>query len=856
MVLGLYLLIATGVSLSHIWMEYRYQKANIIQDLGDIENAFEDGLAVSLWGLDQKALQASVEGMLRVPTLTGIRIITDEGTTVAIGGIVTDRGETGNVGLHVNLLGCSDEDKDVHEHEPYKFEIFKHQFPITYESKGEGLPLGRATIYSNSSVIYRRMRMQIALLAVNVVLTLLTFSAALLWAVNRYLRRPLGILTSATAGISLDSLESFSVDTKTSRRNEIRVLEEAMTSTVANLSAAISERKQAEEVLAQTNAELSEHKENLEAIVEQRMQQLKARNQQLQVSQRQLQESEKRLEDTNRDLVGMANQISEIMVSVIGNHTDENTQRFENPDMVNCRQVKNCSQTNCPAYSESEPTRCWEITSTLCNGEMSGAHTQSIEECRTCEVYQQARSNPICNLGESFNTMMAVLSGRQQAIKQAKEKAEKLNLQLTEATARASDWAAQAERANAAKSQFLANMSHEIRTPMNAIVGFSDLLAREDLTDPQKEDVNIIREAARNLLNLINDILDFSKVEAGQLTIEIIDCSLGKLLNSLEAMMGPQAVKKSLDFKIVVGNDLPAHIQTHPYRLQQCLINLVNNALKFTEQGYVHVKVSVYQDEGQHFLHFDVEDTGIGIPKDRQQAIFESFTQADGSTTRKYGGTGLGLAITRQLVELFGGELTLSSELGKGSVFSLGIPAGLNITEQPLLDRDKAFDYRAGESRKADTTLFSGRVLVAEDVVGSQKLMKSMLSKFGVEVVIAEDSNQALQKAISQSFDLILMDMQMPHMNGFEATRQIREAESSDFGFGISDCGIKSEIENPKSDIKRVPIVALTANAMKGDDQKCIDAGCDAYLTKPIDCRELRRALAKYLPVRQAETVI
>jgi two-component system, sensor histidine kinase len=413
------------------------------------------------------------------------------------------------------------------------------------------------------------------------------------------------------------------------------------------------------------------------------------------------------------------------------------------------------------------------------------------------------------------------------ALEQAKDELENANRLLLESTARANEMAAQAEQANLAKSQFLANMSHEIRTPMNAIIGFSDVLAEENITKEQEVHVHVIRDSADNLLNLINDILDFSKIEAGQLTVEMIDCSLGKLLNSLESMMTAQADEKSLDFKIVTNKGLPAQLHSDFCRLRQCLINLVNNAIKFTDQGHVHVHVSLYEDGNQHLIRFDVEDTGIGIPNDRQQAIFESFTQVEVSTTRKYGGTGLGLAVTKQLTELLGGMLTLTSEPGKGSLFSLVIPTGMDVTGLPLLDRDDALNHRADASRHSDTPLFTGKVLVAEDVEGNQMLMKVMLAKLGIDVVIAEDGNQAVEKALSQSFDLILMDIQMPHMNGYEATCALRQQ------------GYKT------------PIVALTAHAMKGDDQKCLEVGCDGYLTKPIDRRVLKRIVAQYLSPRQ-----
>jgi len=436
----------------------------------------------------------------------------------------------------------------------------------------------------------------------------------------------------------------------------------------------------------------------------------------------------------------------------------------------------------------------------------------------------------IGQLAVAFNRMMDDIEHETAQREQAEEDLTEMNRHLQKQTIHAEDMAARAEVANKAKSQFLANMSHEIRTPMNSIIGFSELLAEEDLTEDQKDNVNIIRESAKELLNLIDDILDYSKIEAGQLATSIIDCSLGKLLNSLESMMRPEAIKKSLDFRIITGDDLPARMQSDPHRLQQCLINLVGNALKFTDRGHVYLKVSLHGDKNEHFIHFDVEDTGIGIPKDRQQAIFESFTQADGSMTRKYGGTGLGLTVTKQLTELLGGRIALTSEAGKGSVFSLVIPTGMNSSNVPLLNRSKLLDQNPEQAHKAETTMFSGKVLVVEDVEGNQKLMKILLTRMGLEVAVAEDGNQALQKALPHVFDVIFMDMQMPYMNGYEVARALRQQGDN------------------------TPIIALTANAMKGDDQKCLQAGCDCYLAKPVDRRELLRILARYLPGRQSDT--
>lgn len=379
-----------------------------------------------------------------------------------------------------------------------------------------------------------------------------------------------------------------------------------------------------------------------------------------------------------------------------------------------------------------------------------------------------------------------------------------------------------AEAANIAKSQFLANMSHEIRTPISVITGFSDILVNEELTTDQSSYAEIIRNAGNSLLVIINDILDFSKIESGKLEVTKADYFLKEMLDDIYSILRPMAAKKDLQFTVICSKKLPSIIHTDKDRLRQCLINLVNNAIKFTTRGHVHLNVSIEKSYAKTFIRFDVEDTGIGIPNDMREHIFESFAQVEKGSTRNHGGTGLGLPITSQLAELLGGKLTFTSREHKGSTFSLTIPVGVAIASDVSLENKQPILEVISPKKKSRK--YSGKVLVAEDDEGCRVIEAKLLKRLGLEVTTANDGKEAVEKALKDCFDLIFMDVRMPNMDGFEAVEALHQK-------GVT-----------------TTIVALTAHAMEGYSELCVQAGYDDYLSKPIDRKKLLEILDKYLP--------
>ncbi len=430
----------------------------------------------------------------------------------------------------------------------------------------------------------------------------------------------------------------------------------------------------------------------------------------------------------------------------------------------------------------------------------------------------------IGRIGDMFNQLVLQLDEQNESLKSQTQLLQIRNTELDVAR-RAADKAAQS------KSEFLANMSHEIRTPMTAILGFTDELAElegdESASQRRHEAIDTVRRNGEHLLTIINDILDLSKIDAGKMTIEQIQCPTTRVVDDILKLMTPKAEAKGLKLDAKCLAPIPESISCDPTRLRQILMNLVGNALKFTEHGSVSMELSYQRDSS--ILSIDVVDTGLGMTPEQSQALFQPFTQADTSTTRRFGGTGLGLTISKRLAQGMGGDIQIaSSEPGVGTRFRVTIKVG--DVQGPMIESLEMTITKSQQSTVKRVTYpkLNGRVLLADDGVDNQRLISFQLRKAGLEVTIVNDGREALNAAwpafeANQPFDVILTDMQMPFMSGNELAAELRRR-----GYPL-------------------PIIAATANAMTADRDLCLASGCDAYITKPIDREQMFAVLSQHL---------
>ncbi len=388
----------------------------------------------------------------------------------------------------------------------------------------------------------------------------------------------------------------------------------------------------------------------------------------------------------------------------------------------------------------------------------------------------------------------------------------------------------QAESANRAKSQFLANMTHEIRTPLNSILGFADIMRRGSVSPGDTaEYLEIIVNSGRHLVELVDEVLDVSRVETGRMEIDRQPCELRSVITEVVGLLSPKAAERETALMAQVSDEIPGVITTDRFRLRQILLNLIGNAIKFTSRGSICVDCELRKSndpsaEPQQKLAINITDTGIGIAPDRLEAIFEPFVQADSSTTRQYGGTGLGLTLSRSLAELLGGSLTVTSVFGVGSTFTVIIdPTPMNDRFPGTSAAPAVFSEVAAPRLPTQQAPHRGRLLIVDDVVTNRRYLRLLLKRAGFEIVEAENGQKALDAIEAQDFDLVLMDLQMPVMDGYQATERLRQS------------GIE------------IPVIAVTANAFEASLQKSLKAGCNAWLTKPVDPDALLDEISKQL---------
>jgi PAS domain S-box-containing protein len=800
-VFAIYLILAIFLTIMHLFIQYQDTRRVVSEELDITHSMVAPGLAKALWDYNHGQVEKTLRGMLLLPYIESVLLTDDSGKQFSFGKKFITHG------LNTHLQGIQ-----IRSSAPLIHKIITIG---TVQKKNTG----NLIIFGDKHVLYHRLKTSFSLVIINAIIKTTALWFIFLWIGRLMLSKPLQKLTSETQNINMSRLKTVEVDIGRNKENELDILQDAFNQMILRLHQSHSQQQE-------SFNELVDLKKSLEIKIESRTKELQINNEILSVEVREHRLAKEKIAEKEQELrhliehnniVGWKYDIENSRFTYVSPHAKV---LFGYP----LDEWKNKNFWEEHIYSEDKQTT------------IEHCHSQSMLGENYAFDYRMVKSNgdliwlkDIVSVEMDTNNKPITLSGFFIDIderKKANIKLEEQNKLIVQQSVELNKVINEVILANKAKSIFLANMSHEIRTPMNSIIGMTRFALKTDLDDKQKNYISKAYLSAENLLGIINDILDFSKIELGKLDIEKTDFHLEDILEDVNNLISMKASEKNIHLTFCNTENLPTALIGDPLRLRQILINLGNNAVKFTlESGTVDFNVNLREENDEDVeLHFSISDTGIGITKEQQDKIFKSFSQADNSISREYGGTGLGLAISKSLTELMGGKIWLESEIKKGSVFHFIIklkkqkgdfskPKNIYTIEQTSIDDESLNKLRGA------------KILLVEDNEINQEVVVILLSEYDINVSIANNGQEALDILDYEYFDGVLMDCQMPVMDGYKASRKIRE----------------------KKIFNDLPIIAMTANAMKNDINKCLDAGMNDHIAKPLNPEIVFTTMAKWI---------
>ncbi|MGK5090489.1 ATP-binding protein [Deltaproteobacteria bacterium TL4] len=788
-VFSLYLLIAIAVTLIHMVAEYYNEKEQVVQELRLFQNTFEGGLAQAMWDLNTQQINFTLEGVLKIPVIVGIKIEIPSGGIFGVGSILNQQGNATTITL---------EGDQVSTKETGAFSrLFGHEFVIKYKGSGSKTAnnLGIATIYSSSGIVLKKVQYGFVFILINSVIKTMALWIIFLWVGRVVLSRPLARLASAAEQLTLDNLQQFTFDVKTQGRHELKILENAFSTMAKKLHVSVTENKAVEDQLRRSE-------EKYRYLFETSMDAIMI----LHPDERYLKGNPATIK-----LFGCMDEAQFTALNPVDLSPDYQPEGIRSSEKF--LQMKKIAMEKGSHFFEWRHQRM--------NGEAFYATVLLTRLKLGNETLFQATVRDITESKEAEQTLKRHSNHLEELVIERTQHLEKQALELSKAKEAA-------ENANQTKSLFLANMSHEIRTPMNAILGLTEIL-KSKIQEPQLiHYLDSVHPSGNTLLCLINDILDLSKVEAGKLTLEYTQVSPHQLFHEMKTIFGQSIEAKGLTLNIDIPKNFPYALLLDETRLRQILLNLIGNAIKFTHQGTITLAADYHYiyDSHQSTLDFifSVKDTGIGLEKDQLKSIFGVFTQAKNQKVSQYGGTGLGLAISKRLIEMMNGEISVNSEIGKGTTFNIML-RNVEVSSVRTLNANqhKAID--------PDSICFEkSTILIADDVEVNRMVLLGYLENYNFNLLEAETGKEVIEQVKIHHPQLILLDIRMPEMDGYEVASLLKNDEK----------------------FKHIPLIAVTAAAMKEDEVR-IRSYCDSYLSKPVSSADLISEMMKFLPYTIAE---